>query len=297
MTQSGGNHRAGEVVLRDESMTTALTRYEADQLGRIKALKAEEPGVVSRALGLFTMPLAWLAQKAIPAAAVQGALDFSNLMARHLTDVNDVLRDAGVSTVEELRGLELEQLDRLADGVHSWAVGVAAAEGAATGALGLPGMAADIPVVITLALRTIHKIGVCYGYQARDERDAQFIYGVLSWSGANSMKEKVASLGFLRTLEVALMKQTWKAMNEKAVATRLSHEGALILGRNLAKQLGVNLTRRKALAIIPVIGAVVGGSANGWWMKEVGWAARRAFQERWLLDAGKVAAEPEDGGA
>ena len=37
---------------------------------------------------------------------------------------------------------------------------------------------------------------------------------------------------------------------------------------------------------------MVGGSANGWWMKEVGWAARRAFQERWLLDAGKLEAPP-----
>ena len=81
-------------------------------------------------------------------------------------------------------------------------------------------------------------------------------------------------------------------MSDKAVANRLSHEGALVLARNLAKQLGINLTRRKALAVIPVLGAVVGGSANGWWLKEVGWAARRAFQERWLIDAGKLAAAP-----
>jgi len=271
-------------------MTTALTRYELGQLDRIEALKAEVPGVVAHALGLFGMPLAWVAQGLLPGAAVQGALDLSNLMARHLTDVSDVLRDAGVGAVEELRQLDLERLDRLADGVHNWAVGIATTEGGVTGALGLPGMVADIPVVITLALRTIHKIGVCYGYRAATEEDAQFIYGVLSLSGANSMKEKVASLGFLRTLQVVLVKQTWKAMSDKAVANRLSHEGALVLARNLAKQLGINLTRRKALAVIPVIGAVVGGSANGWWLKEVGWAARRAFQERWLIDAGKLAA-------
>jgi uncharacterized protein (DUF697 family) len=151
-------------------------------------------------------------------------------------------------------------------------------------------MVADIPVVTTLALGTIHKIGVCYGYRATSEEDASFIYGVLSLSGANSMREKVASLGFLRTLQVVLVKQTWEAMGDKAVANRLSHEGALVLARGLARQLGINLTRRKALAIIPVIGAVVGGSANGWWLKAVGGAARRAFQARWLIDAGKLAA-------
>ena len=158
-------------------MTTALTRYEAGQLERIEALKAEVPGVVAHALGLFGMPLAWVAQRLLPGAAVQGALDLSNLMARHLTDVNDVLRDAGVGSVEELSQLDLQQLDRLADGVHNWAVGVATAEGGVTGALGLPGMVADIPVVITLALRTIHKIGVCYGYRAATEEDAQLSTG------------------------------------------------------------------------------------------------------------------------
>lgn len=234
-------------------MTTALTRYEAGQLEQIEALKAEVPGVISHAMGLFALPLAWVAQKALPGAAIQGALDLSNLVARHLTDVDDVLRDAGVSSIEELRHLDLERLDRLANRVHDWAMGVAAAE------------------------------------------DAQFIYGVLSISGANSMKEKVASLGFLRTLEVVLVKQTWKAMSDRAVANRLSQEGALVLARTLARQLGINLTRRKALAVIPVIGAVVGGSANGWWLKEVGWAARRAFQERWLVDAGKLVASPERG--
>lgn len=28
---------------------------------------------------------------------------------------------------------------------------------------------------------------------------------------------------------------------------------------------------------------------NAWYLEEVGWAARRACQERWLVDAGKLA--------
>jgi uncharacterized protein (DUF697 family) len=273
---------------------TTLTKYEAEQRERIEAWKAEEPGVVSKAVGILTSPLAWVAQKALPEAAIHGALDASNTLARYLADIDDVLREAKVASVEELRGLELERLDALADRTHNWAVGIAATEGAATGALGLPGMVADIPVVITLALRTIHKVGACYGFRAKDEQDAQFIYGILSASGANSMKEKVASLGVLRSLQVALMKQTWKAMNQKALGAKLSQEGGVIALRNLAKQLGVNLTKRKALAVVPAIGALVGGSANGWWLKEVGWAARRSFQERWLAEAGKIV--PDEAG-
>ncbi|HEX9242774.1 MAG TPA: EcsC family protein [Anaeromyxobacter sp.] len=265
-----------------------LTEYEATQLERIRSWEAEGPGVVSKAISKVTAPLAWVAQKAIPEAAIHGALDFSNTVASHLADVDDLLRDAEVSSVRELHDLELERLDALADVVHNWAVGVAAAEGAATGALGLAGLVADIPIVITLALRTIHKIGLCYGYEAKDEGDAQFAYCVLSASGANSVKEKVSALALLRTLQVMLIRQTWKAMTEKAVVSQVSKEGAVIALRNLAKQLGVNLTKRKALAVVPAVGAVIGGSANGWWLKEVGWAARRSFQERWLADHGKL---------
>ena len=85
---------------------------------------------------------------------------------------------------------------------------------------------------------------------------------------------------------------TWKKIAERAAQQQLSKEGAIIAVRNLAKQLGINITKRRALATIPVIGAIVGASANGWFIKDVGWAARRAFQERWLLDNRKIM--PED---
>jgi uncharacterized protein (DUF697 family) len=267
---------------------TALSKYEAHQVELIRAWEVEEPGVVSKAVGFVTAPLAWLAQKVVPEAAVMGALDFSSTVAKHLSDQGDLLRDAKVASLAELHDLELERVDALANEVHDWAVGVAAAEGAVTGATGLPGLIADVPIVITLALRAIHKIGLCYGYESTDPIGEKFVYAVLSASGANSVKEKVASLAFLRSLQVVLMKQTWKAMSEKALASQLSKEAGVIAIRNLAKQLGVNLTKRKALAVVPAIGAVIGGSANGWWLKEVGWAARRSFQERWLRDHGKL---------
>ena len=52
----------------------------------------------------------------------------------------------------------------------------------------------------------------------------------------------------------------------------------------LARQLGVNLARRKVLQSIPLVGAGVGAGVNGWLIREVGWAARRAFQERWIAE-------------
>lgn len=268
--------------------SNGLTKYENDQVDAIRVWKKEEPGVVGKAIGFVTFPVIWLVQKIIPNAAIRGALDAANWAASCLADTGDIMKDCGVERISDLKAESLELCDRLANSVHDWAIGIGIAEGGATGATGMPGLAADIPIIITLALRTVHKIGLCYGYECCNNLDRDFVLGVLSASGANSMKEKIGALTALRSIEVTIAKQTWKAMAEKAATQQFSKEGGIIAAKTLAKQLGVNLTKRKALQAIPVIGAGVGASVNGWYIKDVGWAARRAFQERWLIDNEKI---------
>jgi hypothetical protein len=158
-----------------ERRVQKLTKYEKEQVDAIEKWKEEEPGVVSQTFGVIIEPLAWLVNKVVPAKAVRGALDFSGALAQWLTDTGDVVRDGGVSSVGELRSKSLELSDRLADEVHNWAIGMAVVEGAGTGWWGLPGTAADVPAIITLALRTIRKIGVCYGYECSSELDKRFV--------------------------------------------------------------------------------------------------------------------------
>jgi len=267
-----------------------LTGYEEEEKGAIEQWKKELPGVLSKAFGVAVEPAVWLVNAVVPKAAVSGALNLANAVAGWLTDTRDVLRDANVGSLDELRNKNLELSDDLADNVHNWAIGIAVAEGTGSGALGLLGIAIDVPAIITLALRTIHKIGVCYGYDCdfSSELDKNFVLSILRASSPNSIKEKLGALACLKTFQVTLAKVSWKKMTEMAAIKQLSKEGAIIAVRNLAKTLGINLTKRKALAAIPIIGALVGGSVNGWFIKEVGWAARRSFQERWLIENRKI---------
>lgn len=265
-----------------------LTKYESNQVQAIREWKADEPSVVSKAFGVALSPVTWVINKLIPESAIMGVLDVSSSAANWLTDTRDILRDAGVSSVADLKHHDLEVSDTLADEVHNWAIGMASAEGGAAGATGLLGMAVDIPAVIVLALRTIHKIGICYGFEVKSKQDKDFVLGILAVSGANEMKEKVAALTALRTIEVAIAKQTWKHLGQIAATQKVGSQAGIIGIKNLARQLGINLTKRKALQAIPLIGAAVGASVNGWYVKEVGWAARHAFQERWLVENQKV---------
>ena len=238
------------------------TPYEREQLLAIAEWKADSPGVVSNALGKAAAPAVSLVQKFVPDVAIRGALGSANWLAEKLADTKDIKRRGGVEHVTQLREGSLEACDALANRVHNWSVALAVGEGGGTGAAGALGLAADLPLIVTLSLRTIHKIGLCYGYECSDASDRKFILGVLAASGANSAEEKAAALEMLRAGQL--------------------DEG--ISMQSLAKQLGVNLARRKVLQSIPLVGAGVGAGVNGWLIREVGWAARRAFQERWLAD-------------
>ena len=123
-----------------------------------------------------------------------GALDLANLAGKSMADSKRILRLAQVESVEQLRHIPLRRSDMLADGVHKWAMGLAAAEGGATGLFGIFALPVDVPAVVTLALRTIHKIGICYGYEMLGEDDQHYIYAILSSSSANSIEEKAAAL-------------------------------------------------------------------------------------------------------
>lgn len=271
-----------------DDQPSALTEYENQQIIEIKDWKLQEPSTVSKAIGYLFTPVTWLLNKIIPAAAMRGALDFSNAVGKWTSDLGSLKSDAGVKEFAELLEADLEKCDRLANGVHDWAIGLATTEGGVAGFFGLPGMVADVPVIISFALRTIHAVGLAYGFSLETEEDRQFALAVLATSGANTIQEKVAALAALRSIQVMIAKQTWKKMAEQAARSTLGKEAGIIASRNLAKQLGINLTKRKAAQAIPVIGAGVGASVNGWWIKDVGWAARRAFQERWLIHNRKV---------
>lgn len=262
--------------------------YESNQLNKIREWEKEEPLVVSQAIGSATKPVSWIANKIVPQKAIQGALAGFNSVAKALTDENDILRDANVSSINELRTKDLQVSDKLANNIHNWAIGIAGTAGGVAGFFGLPGMVADIPTIITFALRTIHKIGLCYGYKTTTQEDNLFVYSVMSAAGSNSLKEKNMAIATLKELNVKLLKQTWEKMAEKAAQEKMNGEAFLMVIKALGKQLGINLTKRKALQAIPFAGVGVGSAMNIAFINDICWAARRCYQKRWLMDNGKI---------
>ena len=268
--------------------TDLISDYEKGQYDEIVKWKNEEPGIVSQVTGVVLKPVTWLVQKVIPTKGIEGVLNGSNWLAETLTDSDDICRDGGVANIRELQYKDLELSDRLANNCHNWAIAIALSEGGAAGALGLPGMIADVPALITMSLRLIHKIGLCYGYQCETEADKNYVLAIMSAAGANSVHEKMVSVSTLQMIRNVIAKNTWKKIAEKAANNKFGIEAAIIAIKELAKRLGINITKRKAAQAVPIVGGAVGAAVNADYVRDVGWAARRAFQERWLSDNGKI---------
>jgi EcsC protein family len=258
--------------------------YERQQAVAIEDWKNRPPSVFGNAVGYALKPLAWAFGQVVPPSAVEGALRGADWLARQTLFEERIFRDAGVKNIDDLRALNLRQLDALGESFHGWAIGYAVVQGGATGAAGLTGIAVDIPLLLTLTLRTVRGVGACYGYVSDDESEQHFVRGIIAAAGANSVAEKTAALLFLRELQVTLLRQTFKSMAAKAAEQIVGKEAAIVALRNLARQLGVNLTKRKMLQGIPLIGSAVGALTNYTFIDDVAIAARRSYQQRWLGD-------------
>lgn len=266
--------------------------YLMQQYALIKAWENEEPGVVSKTFGKLLSPVGKIISAVVPESVIESAINAANAAAQYLTDTADVLRDGKVESIEELRTKDLKLSDQLADSVHNWAVGIATAEGVAGGFVGLPGLAADIPFITTLALRTIHKIGVCYGYVAdvsNAEEEKAFVLGVLAAANASTLGEKASFILGLKQISLLIQRNAWKKLAEMGTANLLAK--SIVSVRQAAKLIGVNLTKRKASQSIPFIGGAVGAALNASFINDIAWAARRSYQRRWL-EENKVI-EPE----
>jgi len=273
--------------------------YEQQQLVKIEEWENASPSHISRAVGFFAAPLVWAATQVVPESAMEQALNAAFVAASAVTGGDDLLKDArlmgySAERIADLSKASLHLCDALAVSVTTWAKGLAGTEGAITGVTGLPGLAVDIPAMIVLAIRTIRRMGFCYGFDTGLDDERSFILQVLSAGAANTSEEKTRAVKGAWDVRAYLDSDKKKSL-AKAEGEILGKETFAAAVRNLAKQLCINLTRRKATQAIPVIGGGVAAVMNVWFINDVAEGAMRLYQKRRLeiitVDGSKVPAK------
>ncbi len=232
------------------------------------AYRVAGPAAFPRAVRSLSRPIGFLTNRLIPAAVIEAAIRGADWAASGLIRKTAIQHDFS----------DIDACEEAVAEVRRWALGYAVTGGGAAGAFGALGLALDIPATMTLALRTVRLIGLCYGFGADTEAEQVYILDILQLAGANSMKEKAEAIERLAKERSDFDGTDW----QKIVAMTGQTGGSMAATRRVAATLGVNLSTRKVAQLAPVIGAAVGAGVNAAFLNDVAAAARFAYRERWL---------------
>jgi uncharacterized protein (DUF697 family) len=181
---------------------------------------------------------------------------------------------AGIARESDVFAIDLEDVDRVVGWLDAKYKVIALAEGAAAGAVGLPGIPPDLVALITMNLRAVGEYATYYGFNIHAQEERLFAMNVLGLASSPTDTSKpfaMAQLG--RIAQDVKKKRTWSQLEEHALVRVI---------QQIAKALGIRLTKAKLAQVVPVAGAVVGGGFNAYFTAKVCDAAYYLYRERFL---------------
>jgi len=250
----------------EPAAASRLSPYEAARVREIAAWKNTRVSRLTEVIDTVTAPVTWLVGHFIPRKAVTRVVTSMEWVAHRSDPINEVLKAAGVDSLAALRDGRLEECDALASMFTARAERFAVVESAASG---FGGPLFHVPAQLIAALRSITRIGHCYGYELDDEVGHGVVLDVLEIATLDSLAERQQ-----------LIERLHEALDR--------HERAVPGGEDLLHRTSRNLIAEEAVDLIPVVGTAVSFLFDSQFMHAIDEAARRVFQERWLRDHGRL---------
>lgn len=229
--------------------------------------KSTPPNMIQRGTGFVTKPIEYLLSPFIDKVTplFEGVFTGSNnyIASALKSRSNDIL------DINELEPIEFEnwfkEQDVKAKNFVTAGIASLTAEGGLTGLGGFALLAVDIPASFGLILGCANKIALLYQLDITDENVQVEVLKAISAGSETSIEGKTSAIATLKVASNIISKQTWKSMGQ---AAKSSMPGAIFAIRAFLKKLGVNVTKRKAAQLIPVVGAVSGAVINGSWASD-----------------------------
>ncbi|MFM1902923.1 MAG: hypothetical protein RLZZ440_823 [Planctomycetota bacterium] len=239
-----------------------LNSYEAGQVRAIAAWKNCGPSRLSAVIDTLTAPVTWAVGHVIPRAAVARLVESLELIAARSDVRRDVAAAAGLDDVAQLAEAPLETCDRLARLFSARAEKFAVIESAAAS---LGGPLFHMPQQLIAALRSITRIGHCYGYELASKAERNTVIDILEISMLQNPADRHR---VVESLHAAIEAGAESLADEQDFLTRASRA----------------MFTEEALDFVPVVGTAASFVFDNQFMHSVDETAQRVFQERWLRD-------------
>ncbi|TXG98333.1 MAG: EcsC family protein [Nevskiaceae bacterium] len=267
--------------------TATYSTYEKHALKEIHAWKNPQIGWFGQAMKVINQPIDAVGDFVFDSSVgevlkkvVQGLTGVCHDAAQWSVRpeaIFDEFRRAGhpeVRTHDDIETLDLSDVDKVVGWLGSKYKGIALVEGAGAGVAGAPGLVIDIPALVALNLRAIGEYAAYYGFDTSNQQERLFAFNVLAWASSPTDASKTLAMAQLvRIATDVAKKKSWKEL-EKHVLVQVV--------KQIAKALGVNLTKGKLAQTVPVMGAMIGGGFNAYFTMKVCDAAFYLYRERFL---------------
>ena len=212
--------------------------------------------------------------------SIQGLTSICNDLAQWSVRTESIFEEFKKSGYPEIKkigdvfDLELENVDRVVGWLAAKYKGIALVEGAGAGFVGLPGIPPDIVALITLNLRAIGEYATYYGFDVSRQDERLFAMNILGLeSSPTDASNGLAMAQLVRIAQDVAKKRAWKNLEQHAFVQLI---------QQIAKALGIRLTKAKLAQILPGVGAAVGGGFNAYFTDKVCDAAYYLYRERFL---------------
>lgn len=175
-------------------------------------------------------------------------------------------------TFESLKDVQkapLAVMDNVAEAMGKNRINAATVQGATTGVGGVFTLAADIPAVLGLSLKTLQDIAVAYGYDPKEKKERVFIVKCLQLTSADVVGKK----SILKELKDYDQDRTYKN-----VASQIQGWREVVLGYR------DTFGWKKLFQMVPVAGMVFGAAANRSTLNDITETGMMLYKKRRILE-------------
>ncbi|KUP32412.1 hypothetical protein B9T64_17110 [Bacillus halotolerans] len=175
-------------------------------------------------------------------------------------------------TFESLKDVQkapLAVMDDVAEAMGKNRINAATVQGATTGVGGVFTLAADIPAVLGLSLKTLQDIAVAYGYDPKEKKERVFIVKCLQLTSADVVGKK----SILKELKDYDQDRTYKN-----VASQIQGWREVVLGYR------DTFGWKKLFQMVPVAGMVFGAAANRSTLNDITETGMMLYKKRRILE-------------
>ncbi len=262
-----------------------LTAYEEIQFEAIAAWKHRQIGGLKEIMGRLLMASSGLLNFLFLNKVLEQIASLcEQATASWQQDWEKLKPLAGIENAVDLRRGALETCDQLSEQVTQAAERQASVQGSLSGLFDLIGEVADEGLTLVLALQTIHRVGLCYGYAPQTLDEQAFAWAILNAAIAQTQEEFENTQITIRRLQRSLK----QAIEDETLQDTLEEDMEDLLMDSAIEQGIAQLSGETLGGIIPIFSIVMNVFADFDLIHEVSEAAKREFQLRWLLENQKI---------